>query len=419
MKPFYYEFVDRRDYNIRSEPEGDIQPKYWFTSYNSQKKFNKPMLVKRTMTQKGSNKRPRSIIHNPMGEYFGYMLGKKMGIDICPVHLISFYDKEKRYSKTNELYPACASVNLLSYGQTLEHGESVVESLIYENPNKVRNIIEKSPSYSTIFPRKGAFGTAVDDEHIEVILAAIDHRVRNYESSMGMRSPKEIEDDVKDARRKMIEMVVFDCAFGNNDRHSRNWGMMLDRTTGRASLYSAYDNERVLGLCMSELEMEKVVEAGDRMISMYQLRFQHSRIGFGAQKGGVFYEDMLEYLVEKYPEYAVPAIEKVVNNVKPRYVEELYDSAEDIEHRSNLVDELPPQERRRFVVPPTYKEFGVKMYNERYKFMQRLLMKEQNRSNIKEEKEIPYYSIIKDTSADKFISAKDVRPKTAYGDGRE
>ena len=29
MRPFYYDFVNRRDFNLRAEPEGDIQPKYW------------------------------------------------------------------------------------------------------------------------------------------------------------------------------------------------------------------------------------------------------------------------------------------------------------------------------------------------------------------------------------------------------
>ncbi len=420
MKPFYYEFVNRRDFNLRHEPEGDIQPKYWFSSYDNSKKFNRPMLVKRTMIHKGSNKRPKSVVHNPIGEYFGYLLGKKMGLDICPVHLLSFYDKEKKYSKSERLYPACASVSQLTYGQSLEHGESVVSSFEYENPSKVNNILEKSPSYSTIFPRKGAFGTASTDEHIEIILAAIDYRVRNFESAIGKRTPEQIEQDVKDARRKMIEMVVYDCAFGNNDRHSRNWGLMLDRNEGRATVYSAYDNERVLGLCSSEYEMNKLVEAGPKMMSLFQLKAHYSRIGFGSQKGGVYYEDMLEYLVEKHPEYAIPAIEKVVRNVKPRFVEELYDSLEDIDLRSSKVDELPPEQRAKFVVSGAFKEFGMRMYNERYNFMQRLLNKQIKKIDTLEQKSDPHYSIIKDTKTNQFIVVNNnPKQKQAYREDRE
>ena len=384
MRPFYYDFVNRRDFNLRAEPEGDIQPKYWFSRYGESKKYPGNMLVKRAMIQKGSKRIPRSIMHNHVGEYMGYLLGNKMGMNICPVHLISFYDKEKRQSRSFHLYPACASVSVLKYGQNLEHGEAFIESLKYSNPGKIPNIIEKSKSFSTIFPRRGVLPHSTDDEHIEVILAAIDDRVKDFETKMGKRTPEEIQQDIKDAKRAMIEMVVYDCAFGNNDRHSRNWGLMLDRDSGRASIYAAYDNERVLGLCASEYEMKSIVEGGQKAISAFQLKYFFSRIGFGVQKGGVYYEDMLMYLVERHPEEAVPAIKKVVDNVKPEFVSKLYDSFEDIEHRSSIVSDLPPEEKRKFVLPPYYKEFGTRMYNERYRFMQRLLERH------KEEKPIDF-----------------------------
>ncbi len=409
MKPFYYDFVNRREFRLTAEPEGDIQPKYWFTRNSDSKKYTRSMLVKRAMVQKGAKKIPRSIVHNPIGEYVGFVLGKKMGLDICPVHLISFYDKEKRQSKSFHLYPACASVNMLSYGQHLEHGESTVESLKISNPGKVPNILEKSKNYSSIFPRRGVLAYPTDDEHIEVILAAVEERVKDFESKMGKRTLNEIQQDIKDARRKIIEMVVYDCAFGNNDRHSRNWGMMLDRDSGRATIYPAYDNERVLGLCISEYEMQKIVESGERIINTYQMRNQYSRIGFGSQKGGVYYEDMLKYLVEKYPEYAVPAIEKVVNNVKPSFVAKVYDAFDDIDYRSYVVSELPPEERRKFILPSYYKEFGTKMYEERYHFMERLLERGKDKKGDEPENDIiaSYYKVVKNPKTHEFKIIQD------------
>ena len=100
-------------------------------------------------------------------------------------------------------------------------------------------------------------------DNIDVVLGSIVAETIRYESRSGKCSSEQVKEDVKENLKSAIDMMVYDCMFGNNDRHSQNWAMYTDEENGKAKLYPLYDNERVLGLSIPVADLKRFVASGD------------------------------------------------------------------------------------------------------------------------------------------------------------
>ena len=71
--------------------------------------------------------------------------------------------------------------------------------------------------------------------------------------------------------------IAFDTLIGNTDRHSQNWGFLVDRTTGGAAAHSlapAFDNGSSLGWLTREADIPKAM--GQQAFSRFIARGRHN-----------------------------------------------------------------------------------------------------------------------------------------------
>lgn len=353
---FVFNNIDKEYVKNRQEYMGDIQPKYWF--YNN----NHSILVKRQHSQKVSGQPQKSKMFNHFGEYFGYLLAKKAGIKACPVDLITLHDTKNKYSKSKHLYTACGSQSLLKRSQNLVLGETVVNAFAGRFPEKFQQIISQNTCRE---PKKMAVMDVEDD--IDLVIAAIISQTIQYERQLGICSEDEIKDDVNENLQDAFNMFAYDCILGNNDRHSQNWAMCADTATGRMQMYPLYDNERILGLSKPEVEVRKAVSKDnlEHMTDSDNL----SRMGISPIHTGVTYKRVLEHLVEKYPEYAIPAIQRLTDRIHIQDVDELYQASFGITKISEAANELTDEDE----LPQEYMKYGTTLFAERRAFARDLL----------------------------------------------
>lgn len=284
-------------------------------------------------------------------------------VDACPVDLITLHDTKNKYSKSLQLYTACSSQRILTPFQHMILGENIFHRFVNNYPERFQEIISKRYDFPE---REGYFAISVED-NIDVIIAAIIAQTVEFEKKAGMKTSSEIKQDVSKNMISAFDMFVYDCVFGNNDRHSQNWAMYTDEEEGAIRMYPLYDNERVLGLSKPEAEVKRDVNSDDLIekIDKYAL----SRMGISPIHSGLSYKMVLEHLTQKYPEFAIPAIRKITNNVRVDFIEELYDSAKGIIERSEDRNELTENEE----LPEEYRIYGTTLYSERREFAKKLL----------------------------------------------
>lgn len=354
---FSFNNIDEKYSKGRPERMGDIQPKFWFTGLSS------TILVKRQHGQKVPGQQQRSRMFNHFGEFFGYCLADKSGIEACPVELITLHDTRNRYSKTKHLYTACGSKKILTPSQMMILGESIINTFELNHPEKYNKILSRQGDVTNSEKRM----SLDSHDNIDIILASIAYGTINYESKSKRFSEAQIREDVKENLKSAIDMITYDCIFGNNDRHSENWAMYVDLSTGKIRHYPLYDNERVLGLSLTEAEVRQAVKSGNLDTTTEKSEF--SRMGISPIHTGASYKDVLNHLCANYPEYALPAIQKRIDSVSVQDIEALYDAAKGITERSEVANELSLADE----LPEEYRTYGVALYSQRRAFARDLL----------------------------------------------
>lgn len=366
-----FENIDGRYSKSRPEYMGDIQPKYWFIGQDEN------ILVKRQHSQKVNGQQQKSKMFNHFGEYFGYLLADKSGVQACPVRLITVHDFKNKYSTTKHLYTACGSKRLLKPSQSMILGESIVSTFMHKHANKYNEIISKIECS----PELRSYMQVDKEDNIDVIILSIITQTINFERQAEMRSTEEIESDVKENLKNAFDMVVYDCLFGNDDRHSQNWAMCSDLETGRLQMYPLYDNERVLGLSKPEAEIKRYVQEN---ISNITDTKSLSRMGISPIHSGLPYEVMLEHLVKRYPEYAIPSIKRITDKITEQDIENLYNATIGITTRSQDADELTEKDE----LPMEYKIYGTELYSKRRSYARELLQRAKENKNKQEQEDI-------------------------------
>lgn len=363
---------------------GQIQPKFWYRDRNDSSML---VLVKRQFQESSSKEKrrrkreaknhiketPKNPMYNHFGEYVGYLIAEKAGLKVCPVDLITVNDTRNEHSQTLYFYTGCASHSVIKPGQNIFPGTMICRDFGKNDCDKVKEILSRVSS--------NVIGSNVIEnsweDNIDVSIAAIISETSCYERNIGKKSIQEIEKDIKENIRDYIEMTVYDCLFGNNDRHSDNWSMLFDDSDGRASLYPLYDNEAVLGFRKNKLEIDSI-EAGSEV--EYANNNLYSRQGVSPYNSGVNYCSMIEHLVENYLEYAIPAIKKITDNVPESFISEIYDSLRGISKRGEDASKLTEYDE----LPVSYERLGKAIYSSRREFALNLI-KQRKIGNKKEE----------------------------------
>lgn len=281
---------------------------------------------------------------NHYGEFMGNILAKQGQVQSCETelaHLNRYYANihKERNNATPEEKDGCVIYSKLNKGDILESGRLIIEKFKDQHQEEFEEITKEDL-------RKNDY-----DDNVEVALASAESRVRDYYELSGNKSEFYIQSQIQSVRKKMIQMIVYDCLYGNYDRHDENWSMCL-KANGEIDLYPLYDNEKVLGLYENQNFVEEILKQ-DNVEAMSEEKFFSRMKVPGETKKLSTYKDMLEYLIDKYPEETVETLEKQLEKNTPESIRKHLQDCEGL--------------------PNSYIDFGTKMYEYRNEFARELL----------------------------------------------
>ena len=337
------------------ERMGMLKGKRWYTNTEDDKEIYSVGLFKPQRKEFGNK---RIFCANHYGELVGYLLGLNAGVDICKAelaHLSQYHEnihKVRNGARAEEKY-GCVTYSKLGHNQELEHGRLVVDIFASDDYEKFQKLTLDDKEVDK-------------SDNIEVVLASIEHRIRKFYKDSDC-SDEMIEEKVQKNRHKAIEMMVYDCLYGNNDRHDENWAMVRNRAGTEIELYSLYDNERVLGLYENQEFIKDTLgintphreftpsEIKDRVEkASEECLFSRMRVP-GETKKRPSYKSVLEYLIKNYREDTLEILEKHLKKNTPQMIQMFVASCEGL--------------------PEPYIEFQKIMYESRYNFAKELYEK--------------------------------------------
>lgn len=329
----------------RFERMGMLKGKRWYiNNQNIEDDINNMVLFKPKRRAFGDKK---VFCANHYGELIGYLLALGSRTQSCKVelaHLSKYY--ENKYKEKNHGTPiekdGCIIYSHLEKNQILEHGRIVLENYIIRNYNTYKN------TSNSIY------------NDIDTSIAAIESETREfYNNSNIQRSKDYIEAKVDENRKNAINMIIYDCLYGNNDRHDENWALVKDTEGRDINLYSLYDNERVLGLYENIRTIEDTL--ANNSIEKDSEKLFFSRMTIPGEKGKKSsYKDVLAYLISSYSE-TEELLDKHLKGNPPIKVRMYLESCENL--------------------PRPYINYGAKMYESRYNFAKDLIKKHKENGN--------------------------------------
>ena len=244
---------------------------------------------------------------NHYGEYVAYRIAEEIGVPACIVDMAKRKHTNKYTRKTSDIEGCISYIHKLK-------GDSVVSGITILEEYR-REVLEK----------QGIQSNASDNNNIDTIIKAVDWYLRKKSDLSNQR--------INEILKSIVEMTVFDCAFGNSDRNDDNWGIWFkpneEDINQRVELYPTYDNERILGFMEREDIVRSILE-NDQSVKRYHNETLLSRIGFPPEKEKVNYKDMINYMLEHYPEWTRSGLDKVLN-LKEKDLEEILDECEGLE----------------------------------------------------------------------------------------
>lgn len=271
---------------------------------------------------------------NHYGEFIGYVLALHSEVPVCKAelaHLSRYYPNI--HKQINHGTPiekdGCITYSSLENGKELEHGKTVIDIAKYSRED--REVREK------------------DNDDLEVVLDAIETRTRKFYKSISEYPQDYIELKIRENRSKAIQMMVYDCLYGNNDRHDENWAM--ERDDSQIKMYPLYDNERVLGLYENQNFIEKALKEQNVEEISEKVLFSRMKIP-GERNQHSSYKDVLNYLMNHYK---TETIETLVKSLE-------YNTPDRVTSYLKFCEGLPS----------CYVDFGTTMYKSRYDFAKNL-----------------------------------------------
>lgn len=320
------------------EHVGCLKGKRWYRDADN----NKLCLFKPQRNVRGNK---RIFCANHYGELVGYLLANNADIPACKVELAQlsryFPDKQKARYGNPEEKKGCITYKEKN-GQ-LKPGSNIIEGekINRENSDLFEELLKDEKNIDTF-------------DNIEVIFKSIELLYqRVYADVMPSDAIKE---KIQSEKARMIQMMVFDCLYGNNDRHDENWSFIYNKDNGLTdiNLYPLYDNERVLGLYESQDTIERILNRSDFDGYTSELLFSRMRVP-GEKKKYSTYKDVLTYLLKNYPEVTSREISNNLNSNTKETVKRMLEECEGL--------------------PQCYIDFGSKLYETRYNFAKELIQR--------------------------------------------
>lgn len=326
----------------RFEKMGMLQGKRWYI--NSESEERRLGLFKPQRYEFGNRK---VFCANHYGELMGYIVASLSKTNSCPVelaHLTKYYENinKERNRATPKEKDGCIIYSKINVEQELEHGESIVDIFKYHNEEKYKELTATDSSYKE------------KSENLEVCLAAIEYKTKSFYKD---RPEEEVQKKVEQNRELAIRMIVYDCMYGNNDRHNENWAMVKDKYGKDISLYDLYDNERVFGLYENQNIIEEALRK-DKVKEVSEERLFSRLYVPGETKKHSSYKDVLIYLMENYKEETQLILKQYLEFCKPGIIQDYIKKCEGL--------------------PSCYIEFQRIMYQERYDFAKNLYINKNN-----------------------------------------
>ena len=333
------------------ETVGEIKGKRWYIDSKKRKMgLFKP--------KRYEFKDQKVFCANHYGEFVGNALAREADIPTCKAelaHLSKYYaniHKERNHG-TPEEKDGCIIYSQLGKEDTLEAGKITIESF----KEKYRE------DYERITKDDKHKGDANDN--VELVLASSISRVADFYRRKGIYSEEFIQAKIQQTRKRFIEMIVYDCLYGNYDRHDENWSMQI-KGNENIDLYPLYDNERVLGLYENQNFIEDTLRNQEVEKKTDENFFSRMHVP-GETKKNSTYKEMLEYLMNTYPQETREMLQKMLSR----------HTAESIRKHLEKCTGLPS----------VYIDFGTQMYTYREAFAKELLERNKNIELLKEGQE--------------------------------
>lgn len=293
---------------------------------------------------------------NHYGEFMGSVLTQNADTQVCKAelaHLSRYYSNihKERNHGTPEEKDGCIIYSQLERGDTLEAGILTIEKFRDTHKERYSELIKDERNSQNI------------NDNVELVLASGVTRVEDFYRNGG-HSEEFIQARMRQTRKRIIEMIVYDCLYGNYDRHDENWSMHL-KASGDIDLYPLYDNEKVLGLYENQNFIEDILGREDIERRTEEKFFSRMHVP-GETKNNSTYKDMLEYLMKAYPHETMEMLVKYLSK----------NTGESIRKHLEECERLPS----------VYVEFGTQMYTYRNTFAKELLERNKNLELIEKER---------------------------------
>ena len=295
---------------------------------------------------------------NHYGEFIGSVLAREADMQACKAelaHLGRYYSNihKERNHATPEEKDGCIIYSQLEKGDTLEPGVLTIERFRDIHKERYEEIIKDERH--------------INERHdsVELVLASGISRVEDFYRTDGRYSEEFIQAKMQQTKKRIIEMIVYDCLYGNYDRHDENWSMHL-KASGDIDLYPLYDNEKVLGLYENQNFIEDTLRNEEVEKKAEEMFFSRMHVP-GETKKNSTYKEMLKYLMNTYPQETREMLQKQLSR----------HTAESIRKRLEECDGLPS----------VYVDFGTQMYTYRNAFAKELLERNKNFESLEEGQE--------------------------------
>lgn len=281
---------------------------------------------------------------NHYGEFIGSVLAKETGVQACKAelaHLGQYYSNihKERNHATPEEKDGCIIYTELDKKDALEAGVLTIEKFKDKHKESFERIIKDERNVRDI------------NDNVELVLASSIARVEDFYRKSGKYTEEFIQEKIEQTRKRIIEMIIFDCLYGNYDRHDENWSMHV-KASGDIDVYPLYDNEKVLGLYENQNFIEDILEKEDMEQIIEETFFSRMRVP-GETKENSTYKDMLEYLMNTYPQETMEILAKQLSKNTTQSIRKHLEECEGL--------------------PSAYIEFGTQMYAYRNIFAKEVL----------------------------------------------
>lgn len=260
---------------------------------------------------------------NHIGEYISSIILKQLGKKACKVD-VGYTTITNQYSGKDIEIEGCLSHSQLSRNEMMIPACVVIEDYKSLYPKKYRELAQRGKTDSDI-----------NYTNVEVILAAFENKFRK--SGQASKIPE--------MRKEFFDMCAFDLLFANRDRHDENFGLRVDQTTNELSFYHLFDDEQILGMQETTVSAETIL-GSEKEYKKFKENQLTSCIGIPNKTQKIKSIELLEYLLEKYPDEILDSLQDI-GRYQLSHLEELLGRIE------NLSD--------------VHKEFAKKIFLDRQK----------------------------------------------------